>query len=518
MKSQEPTVIPVKYKLLLAMLGLIGIGIILLATNRYGAGLSPDSVGYVATARSIANGTGIVTFDGSPLVKQPPLYPAILATIDYVFGLDPLSSANIVNAVLFGIIVYLGGLLIYKHLSSFPAFALVGMLAIVFSRPLFGIAVWAWSEPLFICFVLLSLIFAHSYLAKNDVTSLMLFSSSVALSSLIRYIGATLILWGALIILVFYRDSLKNRIAHLSLFTLISALPLGLWLIRNYAISSTLFGPRASSAFTLSQNLIFLFNSLLYWYIPGRIKEHRSILMIVSAGAGLFIGLSLRDGWQGVKVRLRQISPIVLFAIIYIAFLVISSTTIAYDKIDDRLLSSIYVPLTLLLLILAQALVDPYRKRFSKKIVNSFLVIGIAIWLAFQIRSTILNAVNLIPIGQGYSGQAWMDNKTVQYLLQHRTLESECTFYTNDSNVAYILADIKTKMSPIRRIYNSIKTVNDISSLRGVWPEESNACLIWFDEIDQGKYMFTIDELQAIANIELIVRLEDGAIYSITRK
>lgn len=518
MKSSDsnPIVLSTYHKLTLILLALVGAILILLSTSRYGVGLSPDSVAYISTARNLITGAGFISYDGSPTVVWPPLYPALLALVGGTFETDPLLLANVVNALIFGLIVYVGGVLTFKHFSSFAALALVGTLAILVSSPLFAVSVMAWTEPLFILFVLFCLIFADSYLSKKDTTSLILLSSSVALSSLTRYIGVTLILWGALIIVVFHCDSLKSRIAHLSLFIVISTLPVGIWLIRNYAISSTLFGPRASSLHTLSQNLTYVFNTLLYWYIPGKIAEHRSILMIVSAGVGLFAGLSLRDGWQGMKVRLRQISPLVLFAIIYTAFLVISSTTTAYDRISDRLLSPVYVPLTLLLLILAQALVDPYRKRFSKKIVNYFLVIGIAIWLVYPIRSTILNAVNMITFGQGYSGKEWMDSETVQYLLQHRTLESECTFYTNGPDAAYILAHLATKMSPARTRYNSPETVNDISRLKGSWPEESNACLVWFNKIGRT-YLFTIDELQAIANIDLIARLEDGAIYSITR-
>lgn len=523
MNSQESTVVPLRYKLVLAILCLIGISIILLATNRFGAGLSNDSVGYIAIARHIANGVGIVNYDGSPFVLQPPLYPAILATIDYVFGVDPLLSANIVNAILYGLIVYLGGLLIFKHLSSFPTFALLGTLAIVFSRPLFGVSVWVWSEPFFIFLLLLSFISAQSYLEKNNIISLMLFSSSVALSSLTRYIGVTVILWGVLIILVFYRDSLKNRMLHLFLFTLISAFPLGLWLIRNYAITGTFFGLRGSSTFTCSQNLAFLINSLLYWYIPARIADHRLILMIVGTAAVLFTGLSLRKGWQDGKAMLRQIYPIVMFVVTYTAFLVISSTTTAYDQIDSRLLSPIYVPLLLFWLILTQVIVDPYRKWFSKKIVNSFLLISIAVWLVYPILSTILNLVKLISVGQVYSGKGqayngkeWMDSETIQYLLQHQTIESECTIYTNGPEASYILANLTTKMSPAKRKYNSPEAV-DVVSKRGIWPEESNACLVWFEKLEWQDFLFTIDELRAIANIELVARFEDGAIYSITR-
>lgn len=516
-KVNELIMLPTKYKLSVVLLAIVGTSLILLSTNRYGAGLSPDSVGYIGIARNLIASEGLIDYNGALTIIWPPLYPTLLALVSRTLGMDPLSIANIVNALIFGLIVYVGGKVIFKHFSFFPTFALVGTLAILASRPLFIVSVMAWTEPLFILFVLLCFISADRYLLKKDVTSLILFASMVALLPLIRYIGVTLIFWGMLIVVVFHCGNLKSRIGHVSLFTLISALPLGIWLIRNYIISSTLFGTRASSVYTLPQNLTYVFNTLLYWYIPDKIADHRSILIILSAGAGLFAGLSLRDGWGCMKVRLQKISPPVLFAIIYTTFLVISSTTTAYDHIDDRLLSPIYVPLTLLLLSLVQGLVDPYRKRFSEKIVNSFLVIGVVIWLIYPINSIVLNVVNLVSFGLGYSGKAWVDSETVQYLLQHQTLESECTFYTNGPDVTYILAHLVAKPSPAKKHYNSQESVNDISRLRDSWPEENDACLIWFDKIDRT-YLFTIDELRGIANIDLIADLADGAVYSIMRK
>lgn len=509
-----------KQKLSLLLLALVGVVFVLLSTSRYGAGLSPDSVGYISIARNLIAGAGFVRYDGNfPTVVWPPLYPAVLALVGGIFRTDPLLIANILNALVFGLIVYVGGLLTFKHLSSFPAFALVGAFAILFSIPLFSVSVMAWSEPLFILFVLLSFIFADSYLEKNDVTSLILFSSSVALSCLTRYLGVTLILWGALIIVIFRRDSLKKKIATLSLFMLISSIPLGIWLIRNYSVSHTLFGSRTSSPNTLFQILSFVISSLLRWYIPRKIVDHRSILAFVIAGAVLFTGLSLKGSWQSVKIALRQISPAILFAFVYTACLVITSTTTAYDRINDsdRLLSPIFVSLTLLFLVLAQAMVEPYRKSFSKKIVNSFMIIVIAILLAYPIGAVILKVIDLNQMGQGYSSKAWKGSETIQYLIQHQRVKPECTVYTNGPDAAYILAHLAVKKCPARTEYNFPEVANDFSRLSGSWPEESNACIVWFDKIDR-KYLLTIDELKAVANIDQIVRLEDGAIYSVTRK
>lgn len=97
------------YKLTLVLLALVGAILILLSTSRYGAGLSPDSVGYIGTARNLITGAGFISYGGSPTVEWPPLYPALLALVGGTFETDPLLLANVVNALIFGLIVYVGG-------------------------------------------------------------------------------------------------------------------------------------------------------------------------------------------------------------------------------------------------------------------------------------------------------------------------------------------------------------------------------------------------------------------------
>jgi hypothetical protein len=254
------------------------------------------------------------------------------------------------------------------------------------------------------------------------------------------------------------------------------------------------------------------------WYIPGIIADHRPTLILLGVVIGFIAGLNPKDSWQSMKVRLRQISPIVLFVVVYITFLVISSTTAAYDQIGDRLLSPIYVPLTLFLLILAQILIEQYRRYFSNKVMNTFLLITLVIWLVYPIRSITITAVNLAKIGQGYSSKAWEESNTIKYLLQHQTLESECTIYTNAPDAVYILAHLVTKMIPAKKFYNSQKVMYDISWLKNVWLVDNNKkCIIIFYKVNR-EYLFAIDELQTVASINLIAHFDDGAIYSIAKK
>ena len=214
MKSKKSFKFSEKYWLFLIILGLIGTCMILLATRRYSAGVTPDSVLYISVARNIANGSGITTWNSDPLISEPPLYPIILAVVNYVFKIDPLLSARFVNALLFGLIIYLSGLIFKKHLKSSPALVLLGTAFVLVSRTLVDVFLQTWTEPLFICFVLLTLLFYERYIEKRNTTSLVLLSLSTSLASLTRYMGIVLILTGIVYILFFNRDNLATKIRH----------------------------------------------------------------------------------------------------------------------------------------------------------------------------------------------------------------------------------------------------------------------------------------------------------------
>ena len=267
---------------LLALLALLGTGLVLLATSRYGAGLASDSVGYIATARNLMAGSGLLLYDGTPLLAQPPLFPALLALAGGLIKTDPLLLVSAVNALLFGLIVYFGGILAFRCLSGYPIFAFIGTLAILVSVPLFTVSIIAWSEPLFILFVVLSLLFADSYLEKNDKVSLTLLSISVALSFLTRYIGAVLVIWAAVIVMATFRGSFKIRMAHLVVFAMAPAVSIGTWLVRNYLVSGTPLGPRASSVHTLSR-IPARMKNLVSWYVPSIVPGLGPILMALGA-------------------------------------------------------------------------------------------------------------------------------------------------------------------------------------------------------------------------------------------
>lgn len=496
----------------------MGTGIVLLATSRYGAGLSPDSVTYISVARNLAADRGFIHYNGNPLVAWPPLFPTLLVAARFAFGTDPLSSVHVINAILFGLIVSLSGVLLFRNLSSSSVFVLLGVVSVLVAIPLLHVSRMAWSEPLFILCVLLFLICAESYLEKGDMVSLGLLAASAATASLTRYIGVTLIVSGAIVIVLFGRKNLATKLVRVCLFAFFSSLPLGIWIIRNYVVSGALLGSRAPSNFTLSQNLNYTFYSLLSWYLPYRVIQHPLILALILVAVGFIAVLGARVNWPRVKALLSRLIPAGTFIAIYTSFLVISATSTAYDRIDNRLLSPLYVPLTLLVLVLAESSAKTLRARCSPWFVNAVISIGIASWLLVHpVLEATHNVMDWAVHGAGgYNRAAWRESETIRFL-QHQPLVSEYPCYSNGPDALYILAGLEAEMSPAAARYNSPQTVTKIQNLVGLWPEEEQGYLVWFDDIHR-EYLFCVEELQMVANVERIFQYADGTIYRVSRK
>lgn len=546
--EEKPSIYTTNHKIVLLLFGLLGAGIVMMSTSRYGAGLSPDSVHYIATARHISAGDGVISYTGNPVVVWPPLYPAVLAFVDYTTGIDPLSSAHVVNAILFGIIAYLSGLLFFKHLAL-PAFLLLVLLGPL--RFLVYVSRMAWSEPLFICFVLIFLLLLKSYVDRGRISSVLFLALSVALACLTRYIGVVLIPTAIICVLFFRRDAIATKIRHLIGFLAIAILPIGAWILRNYYVSKTLFGPRSPSNWSFSDNLLLAFDNLLIVYVPWAIVLRRSVLLICILLFAALVVIGISKKWVHIKAILLKNSLLLLFIIAYTGFLVATSTTTAYDPISMRLLSPVYVPLTLVILSFAAQALSPLKTRFSPRFVSLFLWSALLLWLVYPVGALAHSTLRFVNNGAGYSGRSWRDSETIAYIRQYRDhLESDCCIYSNAPDAAYILADITAGFSPrlspglrrrsspllsLEKIHaarqgrelppNSLSTLPEaafaadgsIQSLKGSWPEEDSACLIWFDAV-RRTYLLTVDELQTIADVHQIMRFEDGAVYSVTRK
>lgn len=510
------------YWLFCVTVALIGFSAILMATCRYGIGLSPDSVGYISAARNLLAGKGATLFNGQPLVYQPPLYPLVLAAFSFCTGLDPLCSARIVNAAAFAAILLLtGGLLAYRfRIAILPA--VFGVL-FTLSGPLLGVSLRAWSEPLFICLVLAFLWRAEAYAAHPRMLPLLLLALVVGLASLTRYIGAIMIPAGIFAVSSAPASSATQRIRRALMFATLAALPLTFWLARNLFLCDTLFGERGPSSETLPSNLLRIVNGIWLWYRPPSIiLNHLSSLpgKLLAGCGGLILLLTLvRRGLYRQFWRQAGFWRLVILVVLYLGFLAISASVTAYDHINFRLLSPIFVPLLLLLLFILDRSLE--RKTWTVSRKNAFGIIPVvvfAILLARPLYGSIHVLKRMYRQGYGYSGRAWNKDRLVEFVRKHAPELREAALYSNSLEALYLFCGITTcRPSPRSRLYNSPLRVTRLTDLRGSWPPEGRALLVWFNR-QRRKHLFCVDDLKRIADFTELFRCRDGALYAVTAK
>ena len=222
--------------LTLFLTALAGILILGFITHRWGMGLSADSSGYVASARSLLRGEGfreIPRWNGTaPMINFPPLQSILLAGIS-LFGPDPIEGARALNLIFFGANLLLAGILIF-HVTRSPLVSLAGTFLILTSLVILEVHAMVWSEPPFLFFGFLGLFGLALYLeAKRG--PFFLFSAGVflALAFLAKHSGVSFVAAALTGILLLEKKSFPKRLAEVFTIGIVSCLPIALWLVRN---------------------------------------------------------------------------------------------------------------------------------------------------------------------------------------------------------------------------------------------------------------------------------------------
>ncbi len=487
----------------IAAMGLAGVILVLLSTTRYGPGISPDSVNYIAAARSLLAGAGFKTFENTPFVSWPPLFPALMALLGLV-GIKVIAAARFINALTFGLIVFAAGHLLLRSTTS-RKLALVGTGSILLSYPLVFASVFAWTESLFALFVVLFLIFLSKFMAGRNPRDFVLLCVAAALACLQRYMGAAVVVTGAGLLLFAMRDeSWLRRLRHAVVFGFASAAPVGIWVIRNYRLTHTLTGERVASPFPLRHNLNLAVNVVRTWFVSRSAVEWM-------AGAGTFLfAVALvvllvfvlrrfrkRTGTAGIQVRNAA-----AFMVAYFLFLIVSSTTALFDPISDRLLAPIFVPVFFLALLGIEHLAVIIGSRPNRKKLVGWAVVGLCLlWLVYPFGRIAREFGNWTSNGAGgYNTTTWHDSQLLEWL---RNNPLEGNIYSNGPDVMFALAEVPGKMSPRRN-----KDIRDF--LRDM--PRGTSHLVWFGRIGRS-YLYQPDELARWFEIDRTAALPDGAVF-----
>lgn len=502
----------VKYKspkeyIFLTIISVVGFFIIFFTSRNFGLGTTSDSVEYIVASKTFVDGLGFLMLNNQPMVWWPPVYPILLGLVSKILSTDSLYTARILNSLIFGMIVFLSGVLINRNIKSSSLLTVLCAIAILLSFTIIQMALMVLTELLFICLVLFCFFFLDSYMKENKTKYLISLALFVSIAALTRYIGILLIPWVILNILVVSRKNLHEKIKHTLLFLFISCVPILVWIGRNYFHSGTLFGYRLPVEYSLSQNLVYIMNVFSSWYIPFNTRNSPYLLLMLGTIAAAIFIIALREVLKKHN-QILELYPYFIFVSLYLLFIVFLIMNMGIDQASKRLLSPIYIPLTIIIFFIVFEFSHVVAAKIRMKSSQIFSYTAVGIFLIMNYKETQSGIINYSLNGEGFTSRKWRESKVIAYSQQNKILSSDKIVYSNFPDAIYALTNIKCEKTA-----GPQKPNEDVEIYRNVWPKRKNAFVLWFDELQP--YLYRIEELQRITKMQTIKKLDDGTIYFI---
>ncbi len=444
----------------LALLGCLALGGILMTwvSTPWGVRAGYDSLFYLSAAENVLKGLGLgrLTAEGQviPLTHFPPLYSLVVAGFSFLVNGDILSSARWTAVLIFGSNIILFGYLCYRYTHSELA-GILGACFCLFSPILLDVNIAAFSEGLYIAFLLPGLFLINESLADLKVRSLLLAAGFTALCSLTRYVGLTVILTGWLAILFLNGFPLKKKVEAAALYGSASALPIALWTLRNWIIAGSTTNRTFAVHFPGKADLSQALNTFTIWILPEslplQIRVGIWLVMLVLIGLVVFQWARILMNREGL-VREPSFRFVMLLALsegVYLFSLLVSRSFFdSSTRWEQRILSPLYIVSALLALIVLWNGLQLERYRWRKMALAAFVLLLLCEYLPASIGFLNENRID----GVGFTGSAWRNSQTMQVL---KRFLPDSIFYSNNATAIYFGLGIPANGIPER--YDSVK-------------------------------------------------------------
>lgn len=437
-------------------LGLIAAGAtgLILYSTPEGLGLSDDSIGYIAGARSILSGQGYREAwlaSNGPVTHFPPGFSAVLSLVG-LSGLDPLRGSRFLNSLLFGTNALLLGVIGWQMTKSQVAGVTAALLFAV-NASLFNAHAVAMSEPLYIFFSLAAFLTFAEYFKTGKIYWLVATGVLVAFAYLTRYAGLAL-LATFLVALILLNDSWKKKLASAGIF-LGSFLPIMIgWAIRNMVVADNATNRTMVYHPLTAENIETGIYNISEFLIP--VEDWRRALMQIPnffliVAALLAVILLVWVGTKGLKKFFQPASEFPeilsftngLYIFGYLAS--IFSTMLWFDaatKFKLRILAPVYVSLLVLLVLFG------YWAWQNRNVALRGLITLVAIGIiGLSAYDTSAFVTKLHKGGQGYASFKWYDSEAMAFL---RDLSAGTGIYTNQPGPVYLYTGRPTYVLPDR--------------------------------------------------------------------
>jgi hypothetical protein len=485
-----------------------------------GAGVSTDAAIQMSTAENLLHGKGFFDFSGKPFVSWPPLYPLILAGVSYLTGGDSLIAGGYFNVLLMGLIIWLGGLLLYDVFSNDLIWAFAGTLLLATSQSLTRISANISTDPLFIVLTLGFLLVANRYLAAPNWKNLLLLTLLTSLACLQRLPGVALLVTGILLVIrANFGSKARQLIPKLAGFSL-SFLPLAIWVIgHNYLGSDSLVGNRNLSQTWPLYNLKFSIERIYDWFFPHRLLALIPFSVVIGVSLVIFLALyHSRSRFKALWKRLIQpaLLPSMVLIPVYLLIMIFSYNTNDSDYLYfDRYQLVIIVPVIILVFTLLQI---PWNESsLSKLRYFDYLPYALLlVWLAYPLVSeytyvTVSRTYGVLDYNL-YNTQEIRQQRIFPEL-QRLVKEENPVFYSNYPALAWFYTRSTVYYSP-RGQRNQPLDANRLVKENQGWPGDQPGYLVWFLP-NSYHQVLPPNQLSRLAQMHLVYLDRNGKIYHV---
>lgn len=480
----------------------VGFLIIMLYTRYGGIGISPDSIAYTSVARSFVAGNGFFDYSGTPLVAFPLFYPTFLGMLMFVSQHDIIQIAPFLNGLLFATLIFLSGILMEHFKYKTNLYKRILLTIITFSPSLIEIYSMLWSETLFILLVVVFILYFHKYLLNHSILSLVIAGIIAAIAFDTRYAGITLTATGCLLIFFDRNLGWKKKSKHILLFGTTGVSLAVMNLIYNVIVNDLATGMRQKGITPLTKNIEYSGIVLSDWF-QLQIQQQLIFEVIAIIIMLLFIVFFVKNinHW---KSYYTYENIAVAFFIVYVLFIVLSSTFSRYETINNRLLAPAFLPL----LWISTCQIPKWRKYMPHKQLQ-WIFLAFSLGIGFLIIGSYfaINRENLSYMTEtgipGYSEDTWKKSQIVNYLQHHDELfDKDSSIYSNHCQAVYFLTNHSIFTLP-ERVYK-----NDVKEFK----ETPYCLLVWFN-LDNNPDLLNLKEISKYKKMECVKSFSDGAIY-----
>ena len=486
---------------------------LVLAATRLGAGATPDTGHYLATADNVLAGRGFVRVGPEIMASWPPLYPAVLAAFGAI-GVDMLAGARVFNAAMLAICAAVCVWWVAARTESLAWGAAAGA-AVAVSPPLLYSATLALSDAPFAALQVLALWQLDAWLHDHRRSTLIGCITFLALACLMRYNGVVLVATAALAALALARMPAPRRIVAAALIGAASLAPLALWIARNLRLTGTPAGPRVPSQYPLADAVADAGYTVMSWFVPYRVltTSRWTGALLLSLLIVALAALAMRAARQP---RGRTAVVCVTFLVLFLGFMILTFTRVSVDPLADRMLAPVYVPLV----VATATAVSALALRAAPRLMLAVPALAAAVLLALVVGSrtahVVLDSWRNGPGGAAHSNfntYEWRSSPTLRWAGQH--LREELVFASTPAAL-YIATGVHSRPMPRKHARRSPGVPHDrLPALREDVARRGDAYLV-VSEGHVPSHTFTLEELGSAFVVERVQTFADGSVYRLT--